>query len=249
MWTNTIQDLLEPLFQPIADRNGKVYAYEALMRFAGEGHRVSPLAIVKRWERTGFIRVLDRAMLVSIADATRAAAMRPRLAVNVSITTVERDGAAYLADLQELAGRTRSLIVELTETAPVRDASAVLRFVAACRASGFAVALDDCSPSHPYGSPAFLSNMRPELVKIDGAFLNDCFVSGDVTALRALIDTAHSFNAGVIAEHIASPELREFALFLGVNYVQGYAVGVPAPLPRREREAAGHSVDSLSKNL
>lgn len=123
MWTNTIQDLLEPLFQPIADRNGKVYAYEALMRFAGEGHRVSPLAIVKRWERTGFIRVLDRAMLVSIAYATRAAAMRPRLAVNVSITTVERDGAAYLADLQELAGRTRSLIVELTETAPVRDAS------------------------------------------------------------------------------------------------------------------------------
>jgi EAL domain-containing protein (putative c-di-GMP-specific phosphodiesterase class I) len=230
VWTNAMHDLLEPMFQPIADRSGTVYAYEALLRFRGAADS-SPLSIVKRWEKSGFIRVLDKAMLDSVSSVTKAAAWRPRLAVNVSITTIESDGAAYLAELQRLAGRARRLIVELTETAPVRDASAVLRFAAACRASGFSVALDDCSPTHPYGSAAFLNNMRPELVKIDGAFLQESFRSGDVQPLRELIDAAHHYRAGVIAEHVSTEALREFALFLGVNFVQGYAIGKPAPLP------------------
>jgi EAL domain-containing protein (putative c-di-GMP-specific phosphodiesterase class I) len=227
-----MHDLLEPLFQPIADRSGLVYAYEALLRFRGAAAS-SPLSVIKRWEKTGFIRVLDKAMLDSVATTADAAAWRPRVAVNVSITTVERDGTAYLAELQRLAGYTRRLIVELTETAPITDASAVLRFAAACRSCGFYVALDDCSPGHAYGTAAFISNLRPELVKIDGAFLQESFRTGNVEPLRELIDTAHQFNAGVIAEHIATEELRRFALFLGVNFVQGFAVGKPAPLPRR----------------
>lgn len=246
MWTNDMQNLLEPLFQPILDTTGKTYAFEALLRFRGHANH-SPLSMVKRWEKTGFIRVIDLAMLDSIGDAVRAAAWRPRLAVNVSIATIERDGAGYLAELHRLAANSRRLIVELTETAPVNDASAVLRFAAACRANGFLIALDDCAPGHPYGTAAFLGNMRPELVKIDGEFLQKSFKSGDVDELRQLIDTAHSFKSLVIAEHISSPELHQFALFLGVNFVQGFAVGAPAPLPHRK--ALPVFVDSLSKNI
>lgn len=160
------------------------------------------------------------------------------MAVNVSIATIERGGADYLAELHRLGANSLRLIVELTETAPVTDASAVLRFASACRANGFLIALDDCAPDHPYRTAAFIENMRPELVKIDGKFLLKSFKSGDVEELRQLIDTAHHFKALVIAEHISSPELHQFALSLGVNFVQGFALGMPAPLPHRNAQPA-----------
>lgn len=56
MWTNDMQNLLEPLFQPIQDTTGKTYAFEALLRFRGHADS-SPLSMVRRWEKTGFIRV------------------------------------------------------------------------------------------------------------------------------------------------------------------------------------------------
>ncbi len=230
---NQFQNLLEPLFQPIQDINGKTYAFESLLRFRGYADN-SPLPMVRRWEKTGFINIIDIAMLDSIRSAVQAAAWQPALAVNVSIATIERDGNGYLAELHRLARHSRRLIVELTETAPITNASAVLRFAAACRANNFVIALDDCSPGHPDGTDAFLGTLRPELVKIDGEFLMKSFNSGDVDELRQLIDTAHRFKALVIAEHVSSPDVHQFALFLGVNYVQGYAVGMPAPLPHRD---------------
>lgn len=246
MWTNEMQNLLEPLFQPITDATGEVYAYEALLRFKGEPGN-SPLASVKRWEKTGFIRVVDLAMLDCIGQALQASKLRPRLAVNVSIATIESAGPGYLAELQRLAGSARRLVIELTETAPVRDASALLRFASACRANGFLIALDDCAPGHPYGTAAFLGNLRPELVKIDGPFLQESFRTGHIAPLRELIDTAHKFKANVIAEHISSQELRDFALYLGVNLLQGYAVGMPAPLPTRKE--APNLIDSITQNI
>lgn len=233
MIATDLQKLLEPLFQPIQDTTGKTYAFEALLRFHGHANH-SPISMIRRWEKTGFIRFIDLAMLDSIEHAVKATAWRPRLAVNVSIATIERGGADYLAALNRLAADSLRLIVELTETAPITDAAAVLRFASACRSNGVLIALDDCAPGHPYGTAAFIEHMRPDLVKIDGGFLLTSFKSGDVKELQQLIDTAHSFKALVIAEHISSPELHQFAIALGVNFVQGYAVGMPAPLPRRD---------------
>lgn len=230
-----MHELLEPLFQPIVDASGVTYAYEALLRFKGRSND-SPQFIVEQWEKSGFISVVDLAMLSSIGTAVKTASWRPRLAVNVSIATIERDGAGYLSELGRLAKHARGLIVELTETAPVNDLGSVIRFARQCRAHGYVVALDDCRPGHTYGTAEFLGSMRPDLVKVDGIFLQDSFSSGHTDPLREMIRVAHSFKARVIAEHISSESLRVFALSLGVNFMQGYAVGMPASLPHRERQ-------------
>ncbi len=226
-----MQYLFDPLFQPIADVDGALYAYEALLRLRGYNDR-SPLAIVQRWERSGFIRIADRAMLRSVREALDQAGQRPRVAVNVSIATIESAGDAYRADLEKLAGSARRLIVELTETAPIRDPAAVLRFAAACKANGFHVALDDCQPGHPYGTASFIRNFRPSIVKIDGGFLQQSLAAGAIHELRRLIDTAHQYKARVIAEHVADEALRAFAFDIGADFAQGFAIGEPAPLPR-----------------
>lgn len=160
---------LEPLFQPIVDRDGAVLAHEALMRL--RNHPFGPGKLVQRWERTGYIVALDLAMARRIAELLAENGTRPSIAVNVSIITVETAGDAYVQALAAIAPHASMLIVELTESVPVRDNGALVRFYAACRARGYAIALDDCRPGHLYATPDFLAELQPQLLKIDGPFL------------------------------------------------------------------------------
>lgn len=220
---------LEPLFQPILDRNGAVFAYEALLRL--RNHPFGPARLVQRWEQTGYIATLDIAMTRRIGELLIENGTRPNIAINVSIVTVETAGDAYVAALRALAPHAGLLIVELTETAEVGSPAALLDFYGACQAEGFLVALDDCRPGHLYAIPDFVTRLRPQLLKIDGPFLLECHRdSRHLADLRKIIQTAHQAEAKVIAEFISSMELCEFALHVGADYVQGFALGMPAPL-------------------
>lgn len=226
-----MQALLQPLFQPIVDDKGAVYAYEALLRFKGQGAATSPAPFVNRWERSGYIKHADRAMLRRITEIVQAYQPPLRLAVNVSIATVEQAQAEYLEALAALRPFCRRLIVELTETAPITDLRAVLEFIVACRKLDCSIGLDDCRAGHPYGDPEFIGRVRPHCIKLDGEFLHECFETRQVGAAIAAIAAAKAIGAVVIAECVDSPELRAFAFWLGANLVQGYEIGKPAPLP------------------
>ncbi|BAP88344.1 putative uncharacterized protein [Burkholderiales bacterium GJ-E10] len=229
-----MRQFIEPVFQPIADAHGRTFGLEALLRFRGYPDR-SPDQSLRRWEKTGFIRTVDRAMLASVVEALARIDFfdRPtRVAVNVSVATIEADGDGYRAALGALADLVQRVIVEVTETAPITNAASVLRFAAECRAAGYHLALDDCKPSHPYGREEFMRSVFPTLVKIDGEFLCRCHAAGEVSALRRMIDAAHALGARVIAEHVADEAIRDFALRQGADLLQGFAIGRPASLAR-----------------
>lgn len=231
-----MQGLFEPLFQPIVDATGAVYAYEALMRF--HGHDASPAPFVLRWEKTGFIKHADRAMLKRIAEIVGTARPALRLAVNVSIATVEEGGTAYLEALKMLTPHTRRVIVELTETSPIQDMPALMRFIGHCRELGCSIAMDDCRPGHLYGDPAFIAQIKPQAIKLDGEFLHHCYSTREIAPAVELLAAARSVSATVIAECVDSPAIRDFAFWLGVNLAQGHAIGRPAPLPGIAKPAA-----------
>jgi len=220
---------LEPLFQPILDRDGEVFAYEALMRL--RGHPFGPGKLVERWENNGYIVALDLAMVRRIGELLAANGTKPSIALNVSIVTVQKAGDAYVRALTAIAPHAGLLIVELTESVPVTNPGALVRFYAACRVQGFLVALDDCRPGHLYASPHFIDALQPQLLKLDGPYLQQCFKdSTQLAGLDRIVQAAHAAEAKVIAEFISSMELREFAFRIGADYVQGYALGMPGPL-------------------
>ncbi len=221
--------LLEPLFQPIFDRGGAVFALEALLRF--KGRDIDPARIIRRLERTGGIVALDLAMVRRIGEQLAENGTRPRIAVNVSIRTVQEAGQAFVAALQAIEPLTSLLIVELTETVPVTDFHAFGRFCDDCRDKGFALALDDCKPGHLYAAPAFVSNLRPQFVKLDGLFLQTSHQQSNPKDLRQIIRGALRLQAPVIAEHVSTPALRDYVFQLGADYAQGFELGRPAPLP------------------
>jgi EAL domain-containing protein (putative c-di-GMP-specific phosphodiesterase class I) len=222
---------LQPVFQPISALSGETYAYEALMRFHQAPDK-SPLTFVKRMEQLGQIHIVDHCMVNRLTDMMSLAPKNDlKLAVNVSIATIERLGDTYLHQLGQLARHIGQVVVEITETAPISNLRAILHFAQRCRENRFQVVLDDCRPDHPFCSSTLISLLEPDMVKIDGAFLLDCASKNDKNAVSALVSRAHDHQAAVVGEHISSLDVLNFAIGCGVDYLQGYAVGMPAPLP------------------
>ncbi len=227
-----MKPLLDCAFQPILNKSGNVYAYEALMRFKGHPER-SPFPVIRRWEKSGYIEMVDLMMIDVVREALKVAAWKPRIFINVSVRTIEAIGDLYIARLALLRSLTRQLVIEVTESARISNAASFLQFIKNCRAQGYHIALDDCEPGHPYAAAGFMQSVQPSIVKIDGLFFQDSIRAGVSDKLVKLIHTAHQSRASVIIEHVSSDEHRILAFEYGADLVQGYETGAPERLPVR----------------
>jgi EAL domain-containing protein (putative c-di-GMP-specific phosphodiesterase class I) len=214
---------IRPHFQPIvSSHNHKIYALEALLRLPGVAMSDT---LFRRWEATGEVVYIDTTMVRRVRGALAERSAQIAVTVNASALTVALAPETYLAEIKALAHVAARVIVEVTETFPVLDMAALARFANQCRALGVDLALDDCTPHHDFCTPDALLRVRPAIVKIDGPFFNACYAKGDHRPVADLIDLAQSFGAAVVAEHVASAELRDWAVSLGATLLQGYYFG------------------------
>jgi EAL domain-containing protein (putative c-di-GMP-specific phosphodiesterase class I) len=95
---------------------------------------------------------------------------------------------------------------------------------------GCQFALDDFGSG--LGSFASLKQLALDYLKIDGSFIRG-LGTDDVssTMVTAMIDLARGLGIKVVAEHVENDHLFELVKALKVDFVQGYAVGRPRPLP------------------
>jgi EAL domain-containing protein (putative c-di-GMP-specific phosphodiesterase class I) len=71
----------------------------------------------------------------------------------------------------------------------------------------------------------------PEIVKIDGQFVDGCTHDPVSKAIiRATVEIASLSGMRVVAEHVESEEDAATLVDLGIDAFQGYLLGRPAPL-------------------
>jgi EAL domain-containing protein (putative c-di-GMP-specific phosphodiesterase class I) len=153
-----------------------------------------------------------------------------RVAVNLSPVEltqpdlVQRVAATLrAADLEP--GR---LTLEITETAIVADAQAVLRTVRALRGLGVHLALDDFGAG--FSSLTYLRRFPVDAVKIDRSFVQELETSaGSVAIVRAVIALAHALQLSVVAEGFETP--RQLARLRDAlcDHGQGFFISEPLP--------------------
>ena len=214
---------LEPAFQPVvelADRT--VVGFEALARWPGLGNP-HPQAVFHHARATGRLDHLDRASVDSAIDTALALGLvhGTLLMVNCEPTS------AYVGRSQNPAlARAHDefqLMFELTERHLLSHPRALLHKVAALRADGFAVALDDVG-AHP-DSLALLDVICPDIVKLDMQLVQSDPSDEQTRTLSAVL--AHHERTGsiLLAEGIESEEHFEQAQALGATLGQGYLFG------------------------
>ena len=78
----------------------------------------------------------------------------------------------------------------------------------------------------------YLKNLPVDIIKIDGSFIRDLLNDPMSHAIvRAVTDIGHQRGLQVVAEWVASEEILQALVALGVDYAQGFALHHPTVVP------------------
>lgn len=228
---------LTPVFQPIVDlASGQTIGFEALTRFA-DG--TPPDQLIADAHAVGLGRELEVACLTAALEAAEPIPQDAWLGLNVSPDVILH--SSELAAL--LAGRSRRIVLEVTEHAEIEDYQAVRRAVARF-APTVSLAVDDAGAG--FAGLHHIVELAPRYLKADISLVHH--VDRDLTRqamIAALSHFAARADCDVIAEGIEDQAELEMLRELGVPFGQGFLLGRPAPLPpiakRAERRRAPSS--------
>lgn len=212
-------------YQPVVRlTDGATVGFEALARF--ERSAEPPDWWFKSAAAVGLAVDLELAVAREALQALAQALPPHYIAVNVSPATLATDR------LQELCGGHDGsrIVVELTEHTPVDDYRSLLAQVAALRAQGVRVAVDDAGAG--FSTLRHVLHLEPELIKLDQSITAGIERKPAHQNLIAAMQTfAQGTAACLVAEGIESPETRDALVRLHVPYGQGFYFGRPGELP------------------
>jgi diguanylate cyclase (GGDEF)-like protein len=216
--------------------------YECLMRIRRtDGSLIAAGDIVPIAERLGLVRLLDHRVLELVIDEMIAApALHASFNVSAPSTTDPDWWAGLGSLLRAHTGIAERLTVEITESAAIQDIDETRGFVARVKDLGCRIAIDDFGAG--YTSFRNLRKLGVDMVKIDGAFVQDMMRSEDDRAfVRTLIELAKRLKLTTVAEwvqdEVAAKTLQEW----GCDYLQGALIGL-ATTERPWRAAAAKAV-------
>jgi diguanylate cyclase (GGDEF)-like protein len=219
---------LRLFFQPVVDLATRAPKFhETLLRLELANGTFTPATdFIELCEQLGLIRLIDHYTLGRTLE-TLEAAPTARLSLNVSGETV--GDAEWLSRLAaavtrrpDLAGR---LIVEITETAVIRNLEEAARFIATIHDLGCLVAIDDFGAG--FSSFRHLRTLDVDMVKIAGEFIENLPRSSDDQAfVKALSELARTFEIEIVAEWVQDEEAVALLAGYGVHMIQGTLTGM-----------------------
>ena len=225
-------------YQPIVAAGAHTpVLHECLLRLHRPDGEVVPAGkFVPVVEQIGLMRALDRRVLdLSVEELSRYP--DATLAVNISgLTATERSWQrALVAKLKDRRDLAQRMVIEITETAALKDIEETARFIAAAQDLGCRVALDDFGAG--YTTFRHLKALTVDIVKIDGSFVRNIAEDPhNQLFVRNLIALARSLNLVTVAEFVETRAEAEILAHEGAELLQGYYFGRPsldAPWPER----------------
>jgi EAL domain-containing protein (putative c-di-GMP-specific phosphodiesterase class I) len=219
----------QPVF--VADCK-EVAFYECLVRMEREDGSLLALGdAIRVAEMLGLVRMIDFRVMELVIKALQD---DPEivLSFNVSVETAADPEwlVAFEAALAQNPGFANRLIVEMTETALIRNIERIRSFVARLRELGCRVAIDDFGAG--YTSFRNLKLLQVDMVKIDGSFVRNLANSKeDEVFVRTLLELARNFNLESVAEMVEDEQTAGLLRKLGVTYLQGFHLGMPVRSP------------------
>jgi EAL domain-containing protein (putative c-di-GMP-specific phosphodiesterase class I) len=130
-------------------------------------------------------------------------------------------------------GLASRLIIEITESAAIRDVEMTRRFVDRVRGFGSRVAIDDFGAGHT--SFRNLRRLGVDFVKIDGSFVANLERSSDDRLfVRTLLELASELGLKTVAEWVQTESAAQTLAAWGCDYLQGALIGLARTRPHPE---------------
>jgi diguanylate cyclase (GGDEF)-like protein len=166
-------------YQPIFDLgSGAIVGFEALVRWQHPTQGLlPPMAFVPFAEEIGLIHLIDRFVLTQACTQARSwqsqGLASPALLMSVNLSARElgdssiRDSVSL--SLLETGFDPANLIIEITESALMRDLDATVRNLKSLKSLGLRIAVDDFGTG--YSSFSHLEQLPIDILKVDRSFV------------------------------------------------------------------------------
>lgn len=239
-------------FQPIVNlKERSIYAFESLTRGPENSQLYSPINLFSLASDYDCLLELDvMARNVAINNFVSAESFhqnKAKLFINVTVSTLLNKKHQTGRTLEYLADSDLDLsqvVIEITELQPVDDCDMFLKAINHYRKMGFRVAIDDLGSG--YNGLKLWSEVKPEYVKIDKHFISDIDSNADkYRFMETILTLAKGLGTKIIAEGVETEQELKLLEKLGVDFVQGYLLKKPSPLPALSLNY--HWPDSIEK--
>lgn len=170
--------------------------------------------------------VLDRAL--HLADEWCRAGLPMRVSVNLSPRSLSDPNLpGDVSDLLKRHGvEPNMLTLEISESAVVTGQPVVAEVLAALRAHGVQLAVDDFGSG--FSSLTFLARVQVDEVKVDSTFVAAMIESAEAAAIvRTTVDLGRRLGVRVVAEGVETPAQRAALEDLGCFAAQGWHIAPP----------------------
>jgi diguanylate cyclase (GGDEF)-like protein len=221
------------LYQPIYRLDDlTIVGVEALLRWEHPTRGlVQPDSFIPILERTGQIREVGRWVLHKACEQMAAWHARgDTLDVSVNVAAAQLDSDAIVDHIRgaiAISGlEAASLIIEVTETALMRNPDATAQRLQAIKDLGVRIAIDDFGTG--YSSLAYLQQFPVDCLKIDRMFARAITTSPASKALiGTLVQLGQDLGLKKLAEGIETPGQLEHLRRKHVDEVQGFLFSRP----------------------
>ena len=233
------EDRFQLWYQPIVSINDfseTQKSYELLLRmFDEQGELVLPGIFFPIAEQFGLSNKLDRWVIKTAFSWLNDF---PQLVSDTHLCFINLSGSS-LADedflefvqhcFQTFAVPEQKICFEVTETEAITNLARAIIFMNSLKEQGCSFALDDFGSG--LSSFTYLKTLPVDYLKIDGTFVKEISQSDvDMAVVRSINDVGKAMDKKIIAEFVETPELFRKVREIGVDYVQGYALGHPEPI-------------------
>jgi len=227
------RDGLSLVYQPkVTMATRSVKSLEALVRWTHpQLGAISPAEFVPLAEATGGSRRLTSWVLkaaIGQMGQWREAGLEVDVAVNLSAPDIlDPDlGDEILYLLRSRRVEPTSLLLEITESAVMRDPHLAARNMQLLRVAGVRFAIDDFGTGH--SSLSQLNMLPVDELKIDRSFISHARLGSDTaTIVTSTIELGHRMSLDVVAEGVEEPEAWNLLRQLGCDFAQGFLISRP----------------------
>lgn len=224
------QERLTVAYQPLTDARGVILGVEALARWHDpERGDISPAIFIPLAESTGLIAAIGRSVFRRACyDSLRWSGLE----VSVNVSALQLSAPGFVDEIEQILAETGAqasgFVLEITETALLKDSDGVHEALRRIKRLGFRLALDDFGTG--YASLAYLRRHPIDKLKIDRSFVSTLSPDGEASSVAgAIISLAKSLGLKTTAEGVETQGQFDTLVKLGCVEFQGFLLGRPMP--------------------
>ncbi|MCL2189638.1 MAG: GGDEF domain-containing protein [Defluviitaleaceae bacterium] len=223
-------ECIEPVYQPIVSlRDGKTYGYEALSRINDIRFDMNIGHLFRAADKAHRAWELEKLCRIKALEGCHHLDKEKKLFLNVNPNIIHDDefkNGFTRSHLEKYQLNIDNIVFEITERTSIVDNLTFIRSINNYKKQNYLIAIDDVGAG--YSGLNVISDVKPNLIKLDMALVRD-IDKDEIKYLlcKSLVDFGGSAGIQLIAEGIETEEELETLIKLGVDFGQGYFLGIP----------------------